>query len=263
MQVFRSHAPQASPQPTPLPHSLPFMEKSYTSITLLQLPPAPHTQLCLNVQPPEHNRLPNPCLLVTSVGSTVREQAECCGGKPVVICILPFRSCVTLKLSNAAVSEKTLHIPDAEYVVLFVERFMMWRYGQTDRQTDRRTHTTTTVTIAVHAGRGLIIPDKDTWMVSCSFVCLRCVITLWVFVFGASAHFFIPLHFRGIMFVGINLLAHTLLVYIIIVLGCLHVKNILLINNLRLIVYSGQNFINRRFGNYIAAFFSLKYHGSE
>ena len=132
-----------------------------------------------------------------------------------------------------------------------------------DRQTDRRTHTTTTVTIAVHAGRGLIIPDKDTWMVSCSFVCLRCVITLWVFVFGASAHFFIPLHFRGIMFVGINLLAHTLLVYIIIVLGCLHVKNILLINNLRLIVYSGQNFINRRFGNYIAAFFSLKYHGSE
>ena len=27
MQVFWSHAPQASPQPTPLPHSLPFMEK--------------------------------------------------------------------------------------------------------------------------------------------------------------------------------------------------------------------------------------------
>ena len=27
MQVFRSHAPQASPKPTPLPHSLPFMGK--------------------------------------------------------------------------------------------------------------------------------------------------------------------------------------------------------------------------------------------
>ena len=71
---------------------------------------------------------------MTSVASMVREQAEC--GKPVVICILAFSLVFhAVTLANAAVSEKTLHIfrpiPDAEYVVLFVERFMMSRYGQT------------------------------------------------------------------------------------------------------------------------------------
>ena len=41
--------------------------------------------------------------VVTYVGSTVREQAECCRGKPVVICILAFSlvfHAVTLKCSS-------------------------------------------------------------------------------------------------------------------------------------------------------------------
>ena len=45
-------------------------------------------------------------------------------------------------------------VPDAEYMVLFVERFMA-REGSLGA--DRLTHTTTTVTLAAHAHRGLII----------------------------------------------------------------------------------------------------------
>ena len=54
--------------------------------------------------------------------------------------------------SFAAVSEKTLHIflptPDAEYVVLLVERFMA---REVRCLGNGQTHTTTTVTLAAHA----------------------------------------------------------------------------------------------------------------
>ena len=71
----------------------------------------------------------------------------------MVTCILAFSLVFhAVNLSNAAVSEKTLQnfppIPDAEYIVLFVERFMaLWEL------INGQTHTTTTVTLAAHACR--------------------------------------------------------------------------------------------------------------
>ena len=81
--------------------------------------------------------------MVTSFAFTVREQAECGRGKPVVTCILAFSlvfHTVTPECSSFRENSTYFRpIPNAGYVVFFVERLM----AREERcpVTDRLTHT--------------------------------------------------------------------------------------------------------------------------
>ena len=91
---------------------------------------------------------------MTSCASKVHRASVSGRGKPVLISILAsLLGFHTVNLSNAAVSEKTLHtfqpIPDVEYVVFFVERLMA--HEVRCWVADRQTHMTTTITLAAHS----------------------------------------------------------------------------------------------------------------
>ena len=85
---------------------------------------------------------------------------------PVLICILALSLVFTPYLSNAVVSAKSPHFFHAlvalKLLVSLISRLVACSARivvdkQTDRQTDRQTHRPTTVTLAAHARRGLII----------------------------------------------------------------------------------------------------------
>ena len=98
---------------------------------------------------------------------------QSCRGKPVLICILALSLVFTPYLSNAVVSAKSPHfscqnrhifhaLVALKLLVSLISRLVACSArivvdSQTNRQTNRQTHRPTTVTLAAHARRGLII----------------------------------------------------------------------------------------------------------
>ena len=104
---------------------------------------------------------------------TQRERTR--SGKPVLISILAFSLVFhAINLSNATVSEKTLHVfrPLPRCWIRGIVCGAIhgsWSEMSGNGQTDRQTHTTTTVTLAAHACRGLMNKQQSLSVCSADF----------------------------------------------------------------------------------------------